>query len=142
MLNTIPFKAEHARAMRVQPRQAAWRDAVPDAHFKALELHASVTIVDGEEVLMCGGSIEVWPGRKVVWALMADGIKHRMLVCARITRRFLNAQFTGRLELDVERDHLEGHRFAQLLGFEKETDRLRSFYTGGLDGTMYVRVKG
>lgn len=140
MLELIPFRAAHARALRVQPRQAAWRDSTPDAHFAALEQHPSMTIVDGDYPLITGGVIQVWPGRKVVWALMAADIKHRMTACTRITRQFLDAQFTGRLELDVERDHIEGHRFAKLLGFEKETDRLRSFYTGGLDGTMYVRV--
>jgi hypothetical protein len=140
MVNVIPFKAAHARAMRVQPRQAGWRDAAPDAHFVALESHPSLTIMDGERPVMSGGVIQVWPGRKVVWALMAEDIGHRMTACTRITRRFLDSQFTGRLELDVERDHAEGHRFARLLGFEKETDRLVSFYTGGLDGTMYVKV--
>lgn len=140
MVKAIPFKAEHARTMRIQPRQAAWRDSAPDVHFRALEARGAVTVVDGDEILMCGGSIEVWPGRKVVWALMAEGIKHRMTACARITRRFIEGQFTGRMELDVERDHPEGHRFARLIGFEKETDRLKAFYTGGLDGTMYVKV--
>lgn len=140
MVDAVPFKAEHARAMRVQPRQAAWRDTAPDAHFRALEQRASVTILDGDEVLMCGGSIEIWPGRKILWALLAEGIGTRMTVCTRITRRFVRAEFNGRMELDVERDHAEGHRFARLLGFEKETDRLVSFYTGGLDGTMYVKV--
>lgn len=140
MVEAVPFKAEHARAMRVQARQRDWRDSTPDAHFRALEHRASVTIKDGDEVLMCGGSIEIWPGRKILWALLAEGIGTRMTSCTRITRRFVRAEFNGRMELDVERDHAEGHRFAQLIGFEKETDRLRSFYTGGLDGTMYVKV--
>lgn len=140
MVDVASFRAEHARVMRIQSRQAAWRESVPDAHFRALESHPSLTILDGDYPLIAGGVIQVWPGRKVAWAILAADIGHRMTTCTRITRRFLDSHLPGRLELDVERDHEEGHRFARLLGFEKETDRLRSFYTGGLDGTMYVKV--
>lgn len=140
MAKRVPFEPEHAARIRLQPRQIGAAGYATPTHYAKLAATASFSVLDGDEVVMCGGAFEIWPGRRLCWALLAESIGHRMVSCVRITRRFLAEVAAPRYELDVEVDHAEGHRFAQALGFTVETPRLRAFYPDGTDGTMYVRV--
>ena len=140
MAKRVPFEPAHAERIRLQPRQReAAGYATPD-HYRKLAAAPSFTVLDGDEVIMCAGAFELWPGRRLAWALLAESIGHRMIFCVRTTRRFMVELAAPRYELDVELDHEEGHRFARLLGFEVETPRMRAYYPDGKDGTMYVRV--
>ena len=140
MVKEIPFLPEHANQIKLQPCQQAIHAHSSERAFRAMAAAPSFTLVDGEEIVMCGGIVELSPGRAICWALMAESIGHRMTACVRTTRRFVRAQKPHRLELDVQIDHEEGHRFARMIGFTKETERLRAFYPDGSDGTMYVWV--
>lgn len=140
MAKRVPFEPEHAARIALQPRQRAMAGYATPEHYRQLAAAPSFTVLDGDEVVMCGGAFELWPGRRLCWALLAERIGHRMTACVRATRRFLDEVAAPRYELDVERDHAEGHRFARLLGFEVETPQLRAYYPDGSDGTMYVRV--
>lgn len=140
MAKRVPFEPAHAERIRLQPRQREMAGYATSGHYAKLAAMPSFSVLDGDEVALCGGVIEMWPGRCLCWALLAESIGHRMIVCVRATRRFLAEVAAPRYELDVEIDHAEGHRFARLLGFEVETPRLRTYYPDGSDGTMYVRV--
>jgi hypothetical protein len=140
MAKRVPFEPAHAERIRLQPRQRAAAGYATPAHYVKLALAPSISVLDGDEVLFCGGVIEMWPGRLLCWALLAESIGHRMIACVRAVRRFMAELDAPRFEMDVEVGHAEGHRFARLLGFELETPRLRAFYPDGSDGTMYVRV--
>lgn len=140
MAKRIPFEPGHAKQIRLQPRQQPAAHLVGDSHYVQLARAPSIAIVDGDEVLMCGGIFEIWPGRAIAWAMLAESIGHRMVSCVRIVRRFFDEQAVARVEMDVEVGHEEGHRFAHLLGFELESPRLRRYYPDGGDGALYVRI--
>jgi len=140
MAKRVPFEAVHAERIHLQPRQRESAGYATPEHYRQLAAAPSFSVLDGDEVLMCGGAFEIWPGRRLCWALLAESIGHRMTACVRATRRFLAEVGARRYELDVEAGHDEGHRFAKLLGFEVETPRLRAYYPDGSDGAMYVRV--
>lgn len=140
MVECVPFAPEHAERIRLQPCQQAGHALSSPQAYRAMAAMPSFSVVDGDEVVMSGGIVELWPGRAICWALLAEHIGHRMTACVRATRKFLTSVTPHRLELDVQEGHEEGHRFARMIGFEKETERLRAFYPDGSDGTMYVRV--
>lgn len=139
MAKRVPFEPTHAERIRVQPRQVAMMGYATPEHYRQLAATPSFSVLDGDEVLMCGGAFEHWPGRAVCWALLSQSIGHRMTTCVRATRDFLAQHSAHRFEMDVERDHGEGHRFARLIGFAVETPVLARFYPDGTDGVMYVR---
>lgn len=141
MAKRVPFEPAHAERICLQPRQREMAGYATPEHYRQLAKAPSFSVLDGDEVVMCGGAFEMWPGRCLCWALLAEHIGHRMATCVRATRRFLEEVAAPRYELDVEHDHAEGHRFARLLGFDVETPQLRAYYPDGSDGTMYVRVK-
>jgi hypothetical protein len=140
MAKRVPFEAMHAERIRLQPRQRAMAGYATPDHYAKLAAMPAISVLDGDKVLLCAGVIEMWPGRRLCWALLAESIGHRMTACVRAIRRFIVELAVPRLEMDVEIDHAEGHRFARLLGFEVETPRLRRYYPDGSDGTLYVRV--
>lgn len=140
MAERIPFQADHAERIRLQPCQHEGASYADRRHYEDLARTAAFTVVDGDEVLMCAGVLQVWPGRFVCWSMLAEGIGTRMVSCVRHALRFLALQPAGRYEMDVEFGHDEGERMARALGFKLETPRLKSFYPNGGDGVMYVRV--
>lgn len=141
MLKCVPFQPEHAARIRLQPSQRDGAALIQAKDYKALARLPSITMLDGDEVLAFGGVITVWPGRAICWASLAESIGHRMTFVIRTVKEFLTAQNPGRLEMDVQVDHPEGHRFACLLGFVQEIGRLRSYYPDGSDGALYAQVK-
>lgn len=140
MLKRVPFEPAHAARINLQPRQRADAGYASPQHYRQLAAAPSFSVLDGDEVLLCGGVIPMWPGRALCWALLAASIGHRMTGCVRTARRFLAEQPQRRLEMDVALDHFNGHRHAQLLGFAVETPRLRAYYPDGSDGSLYVRI--
>jgi len=140
MARCVPFEAEHAARIRLQPCQQEGASYASPEHYEHLAKTPAFTVLDGDEVLMCAGSIPVWPGRSVCWAMLAESVGHRMIYCVRHALRFMYTQQPGRYEMDVELEHANGARMAKAMGFELETPRLKSFYPNGGDGAMYVRV--
>jgi hypothetical protein len=141
MVERVPFTPAHAARIRLQPRQLEAAGYASVDHYRKLAATPSIALLDGHNVLMCGGAFEIWPGRAVAWALLAESIGHRMTACVRHVRRFFDEINAPRVEMDVAVDHEEGHRFARLLGFELETPRARVYYPDGSDAAIYVRVR-
>lgn len=48
----------------------------------------------------------------------------------------------GRLEISVRCDFALGHKWAKMLGFRVETERMERFGPEGEDHTGYVRITG
>ena len=90
--------------------------------------------------IVCGGLIEMWPGRYHCWAFLNDNSAKHMLW---ITRAVLDklGGIEGRIEMTVRRDFKAGHRWAKLLGFSVENAPgiLEKFGPMGEDHIAYVR---
>jgi hypothetical protein len=138
-IRVVPFQPEHTDRIRLQPRQRGWAGSVTPDTLAFLATQPSITVLDGDEVLMCGGWFPLWPGRGAAWSLMAEGIGARMTGVVRAGRKVLDTFNGWRLELDVETDFDEGHRLARLLGFELESPCLSGYYPSGADAAMYVK---
>jgi hypothetical protein len=104
----------------------------------ALEKANSWTAFVDDDVVACGGTIEMWPGRHLAWIQMNKTTAPNMLF---VTRAALSAlsKVKGRIEISVQRDFLAGHRWARMLGFCIETMDMLRYGPNGETHTGYVR---
>jgi hypothetical protein len=141
-MNIVPFKAEHLDELVVQPAQRHLDDWVANANYKALEgPHAFSAINDAGECVFCGGVTEVWPDRAQAWAIIAEGAGALMPRITKATRRLMDLVPWRRIEITVDCEFPQGHRWARLLGFTLECERMVAYTPDGRDSALYARIK-
>lgn len=101
--------------------------------------NARTVLTDDGVALMCGGTLQHWPGRHMAWALFDKKAAPHMLAITRATKTFFD-EVQGRIEFTVRCDFAAGHKFAKLLGFEVETPLMRMYGPEGEDHVGYIRV--
>lgn len=101
---------------------------------------AWTVMVDGHPVA-CGGVMPVWDGRGYAWALMGTDSGPYMLHITRAVKRGLRITPYQRVEMAVDATFDAGCRWAEMLGFVRETTTpLRCYLPGGKDAWLYARV--
>lgn len=140
-----PLTAAHVYAMTPQEAQAELplEERVALAMAQA-EAGLAYAVLDGETVACIGGVVcdETWPGRGVVWSIIAEGMGSRMLPLTRIVRIFLDGLPLPRLELYVDAQFIPGCKWARLLGFALETPLpMKKFLPNGNAAYMFGRVQ-
>ena len=138
-MTIIPFVPDHLRRLQLQPSQA-WCAPMLDAEMIAQ--HAELpawTMLDGDEPVAVAGTIEIWPERAIVWAYLSSHAGRHMVALTRAAQRYLAVAPQRRVEAYVETGFEAGHRWIQVLGFERE-GVLRAFYQGR-DMTLYSRIR-
>lgn len=136
----VPFRAEHFWAMDVQPSQAYVRDYVTPDQITALEQQNSFTAMDGDKPLMCFGWVPLYATRASLWALISASAGPHFVGLTRIGKNLANSLTFKRLEFEVDCEFEQGHRWAKMLGFKLEAERLRGFRMDGGDSAVYARV--
>lgn len=139
-MKVIPFRAEHFWAIDVQPSQAHVRDYVIEDDIKRLETLNSFTCVEGDKLLACFGWVPIYPTRASVWAFISATSGPHFVGMTRIAKRLVDGLAFKRLEMEVDCEFEQGHRWAKMLGFSLEAERLRGFRMDGGDSAVYARV--
>jgi RimJ/RimL family protein N-acetyltransferase len=137
----LPFKRDHLQQMVIQQRQQGLEHLLTDEIYALLANSPAYTAIDGDEILACAGVIEVAPGRAAAWAYISSDVGSRMKFVTKAVLRFLNIAQYRRIEMDVDCDFPQAHRWAKLLGFTLECERRKSFTPDGRDCALYARVK-
>lgn len=114
---------------------------ISEAHVAVLEKNRAYTILDGARVLMCGGFVEYWENRGELWAMVAQDCKREFVGMHKIVERFVEMVPHRRIEAVVAYDFNPGHRWMRLLGFSVEAQKLRNYWPGGGDATLYSKVR-
>lgn len=140
-MKIVPYKAEHMRALKLQSAQLACVGWAPADHAEMLEQFTAYTALDGDEVLICAGVIEMWKGRGAAWAFIAENLGARMVAVHRAVRNYFDLLDFRRIEAEVLLDFPQGHRWVRMLGFELECPRMRSYFPDGSDAALYAKVK-
>jgi hypothetical protein len=137
------FRPEHLERLRLQPAQAHFgAQFMQPGYADMLRSGPSFTALHGDTVLGCSGVVEVWPGRALAWALIADEAGRHMLGIHRAVLGFLMQAPYRRIEATVDAGFEAGHRWIRLLGFACETPLgMRGFNPDGRDSFLYSRVK-
>ena len=136
---------------RFQRRHLAWiqdngapsEGEIPVFHPHVLQMFEDSlgwTFSYNGEPILCGGFIEMWPGRHHCWTFLNSNSSGHMLWITRQVRDKLNG-IKGRLEFTVRRDFKAGHKWAKMLGFvvENPPGILKKFGPMGEDHIAYVR---
>lgn len=142
-MHIVPFEAEHALRLTLQYAQAMVdSEQIKPAYAQALE-HAGGgwTAIDDGEVIACAGMVEQWQGRALAWAMLSGDIgPMRFMRVSRAVRKALGMAQYRRIEMQVDADHPQAIRWAQMLGFEVES-KMRAFLPDGRDAYMFVRIR-
>lgn len=142
MVKRVPFRASHLMRMVLQPAQEWMYSVVGPDEAKSLEgPWAFSGLRDDGEVLICGGVLEYWKGRGLLWAFVSAAAGPHMLSITRGVRRFLAEAPHPRLEAAVEHSFPQGQTWARMLGMTLETPNARKFLENGADCAIYVRIR-
>lgn len=137
----IPFRAEHFWAIEPQEAQSYVWDSVTPAQIKELESLNSFTVMNDAQPVACFGWIEQYPHRATLWAMMGNGTGKHFVGFTRIAKLLLNSLPHKRVEFEVDCEFEQGHRWARMLGFTLEAERLRGYRMDGGDSAIYARVQ-
>lgn len=143
MIIMIPFKGEHLRKLSVQPSQKDILAMVTDEALLEIEKQSDAyTFMDGDEVVAICGTAPYGDGRALAWSFLSSNIKHRMVSVTRYVKDYLKKSTYRRIEMSVDCDHPEAHRWARMLGFECEAERMKKYSADGRDCALYALVGG
>lgn len=143
-MNVVQFKAEHLHSVDLQDGQAYLSNWITPEQAEMLEKTgwAYTGIID-DTLIVCSGIIPVWQGRAMAWAYLSKYAAGKtFLQVHKAVSRFLAACYIQRIEMTVDCDFEPGHRWARLLGFEMEAERMKAYRPDGGDCSLYARVLG
>lgn len=138
----VPYQPGHLEELVIQPRQAYLRAWITPEVAKTVAQSPAYTALDEHgDVIGCGGVVPVWEGRALAWSFLGDTAREHMVSITRAVRRFLDMQPQRRIEITVDLDFAEGHRWARMLGFKLDAGRLKGYLPNGGDVSLYSRVR-
>jgi len=136
----VPFKRWHVGWL-VQAGVSEGGFLQPDQEVLRLleKLPNSWTMTLGADPLVCGGTIEMWPGRHQAWAYLNKNTGRHM---GAVTKRALDVlgSVDGRIEFTVRKDFEPGHRWAKIMGFSVESPLMKGYDPDGSDHVGYFRL--
>jgi RimJ/RimL family protein N-acetyltransferase len=140
-MHIVPFQPQHLEVMVLQPSQKGFSDYF-DPQYGAALMNGGpcFTALNNDEVLGCSGVIKQWDNRAIAWALISEFSGKNFVGIHRAVSRFLDLSEFNRIEAFVDADFEQGHRWIQMLGFERE-GYMRQFSPDGRDSVLYARLK-
>lgn len=130
--------AAHLMMMSEQDTRKYWGNVMSTAGYaRSLEKAgpAHTAMRDGK-VLACVGLLHQWDGRATAWAVLAENIGGAdYLQIHRATKRFMRLIGYRRIEATVSATFENAIRWAELLGFKRETPEPMEGYAP--DGTAH-----
>lgn len=137
----VAFQPEHLQRLLLQPSQAIMQPMLSDPSYgpSLAEAGPAYSAVHGDAVFACAGLIPQWNGRAVAWALIASEAGQHLVGIHKAVRRALDLHPFRRVETAVRTDFDAGHRWARMLGFDREAT-MRGYAPDGYDYDLYARV--
>ena len=140
-MRIIPFEALHVELLDDQEHNKPLRPFITAKDVRALEgPHAYTGVVDGR-VVVCAGVEPMWQGRGYAWSYLSAGSGAHFVAIHKAVKRFLEIAPFVRVEASVVCEFEQGHRWARMLGFNLEAERMISYGPDGRDYALYARVK-
>lgn len=137
----VAFKPHHLESLRLQDSQAVVQPMLADPTYgeSLVEAGPAYSAVDGDAVFACAGLFPLWDGRACAWALIAAEAGQHFVAIHKAVRRALTLHAFRRVETVVRTDFAAGHRWARMLGFQREAT-MRGYAPDGHDYDLYARV--
>lgn len=140
-MEIVPFDPSHMETLDLQDAQQIMLTWWTPEYARALKNsgQAFSGILNGQTIF-CAGVARQWDNRGAAWSMIGRDAGAHFVQIHRAVRRFLDLCDIRRIEAYVDADFAEGHRWMQMLGFERE-GRMRAFLPLGNDCDLYARVK-
>jgi hypothetical protein len=120
MYSAVPFRRAHLAKIQEAGDAEGGFFATDIGTLMALEQMPNIWTIMWDDVpLLCGGTVEQWPGRHLAWAYLNKTTGRHMIHTTKAAIQIIN-NAKGRVELTVRRDFAKGHRWARLIGFDVE----------------------
>lgn len=140
-MHIMPFEPVHLRALVLQEAQSWMGPMLKSDYGDTLKRSGPCfSLVDGDEVIVCSGVVNMWENRAQAWALISAGAGQHFVRIFRAMRSFLDLQDTRRIEATVDANFMQGHRLMRMLGFEYE-GMMHAYLPDGRDCCLYGRVR-
>lgn len=142
MMHIIPFQPAHLEHIMLQPAQVGFSQYFDPQYGPALRDGGPcfTGLDDDGNVVGCSGVIKQWDNRAIAWALLSDWSGKHFFKIHKAVKRFLDMTEFPRIEAFVDADFEQGHRWVEMLGFERE-GYMRQFTPAGKDAVLYARLK-
>lgn len=138
----LPFEPEHLDELELQQSQLSLQPIISDSKYGYSLKKAGPAFsaqVDGE-IIASLGIIPQWEHRAIAWGLIGARANRHLLSVHKAVERFLKMSEYRRIETSVATNFAEGHRWARMLGFERE-GTMRAYTPEGFDCDLYARVR-
>lgn len=138
MLKIEPFSPDHATELEIQPAQKH-----VDNHLTLVDWNnlRGYTVFVGDKPIFCGGMFKMYGHRFVAWSLIAwNAGKYLRAIMRRINRYFRIFYRGCRIECTVDISFKAAHRFAKLLGFQLEAERMQQYEVDRRDMSLYAMI--
>lgn len=140
-MKVIPFEPDHLKTLALQDSQTWLMPMLnPEYGESLLKAGDCFTAIEGDEILGCAGTMKIWEGRIIAWALISGKSGAHFVGIFKAIKRYLDLNDARRIEATVDVDFKEGHRLMRLLGFEYE-GLMRKYLADGRDMCLYARVR-
>jgi len=140
MFAVTPFIPAHLGLIKLQKLQMQLSDWVSYEQASTLAQFPSYTAFDGDTPIGAAGVMPIWQGRAQAWAFLSEMGPQNFIKCHRAVKHFLDGCEVRRLEISVDCDFKQGHKWAEMLGFTLECERMQHYSPDGQDCASYVRI--
>lgn len=139
-MELVKFNRTHLKVLELQADQQHCEELLENWQSAEFEKQNSYTLLDENgRALIIAGLFKIWEGRYAAWALVSKHAGKHFLYITREVKRFLEYNYSiDRIECYVETFFHQGHRWAKLLGFERECTMRK--YQYGRDTDLYARI--
>lgn len=136
----IPYKTEHAVSLLTDPEEKKFYSDGLGRRFEITP--GCVSIVNDGVLMCCGGVVELWPNRAMVWIIFnINACKKSFVPVFRAIKKYLDGSKFERIEMYIPFKLEFAERRAELLGFEMECPFAAKFLPKGQDASIYVKVR-
>jgi|TARA_R110000796_G_scaffold46702_3_gene112962 hypothetical protein len=136
----VPFESGHLHQLELQSAQAYLSDWVTVEQGDMLAEYPAYTAMKNGSPLAAAGVVPVWAHRSMAWAFISDTGPNDFMMVHRAVKGFLDVCYTNRIEMTVDCDFPQAHRWAKMLGFKMECERMEAYTPDGRDCALYARV--
>lgn len=136
MITVIPFKPEHLEQIEL-------KENFNQGECPKTIVNTAFSVMDGETVLAILGGFPFVPGVIHWWSFLSKHIDrypiefHKTIL--KVLAWYEKNEKPRRMQFEVKADYVEGQRWAESLGFERE-GLMRAWGPDGCDHYLYARI--
>lgn len=143
MIKVVPLRSQDIFELKDRGVLGFYGNYVTDSGLLALEdnPHSMTILTEDEQVIACGGCLEVWENRGHLWMCVDHDLATKNSIrIHNAVLRYVSVLPYRRVEAVVDAKFTKANRWMELLKFKRE-GLLHRYDVTGADMIMYSRIK-